>query len=204
MSRLTKPTTVEEDDVDLRRDALGESRLVLAHRLLQPLHRRRRRVVGLAPRREDEDGPAVPPGRLEGREAQAAAGHHHAADRLVPHARRAVHEDGAHPEGAEEAEHRALSVLDEEPVLDAADSVHEGEASGGRTRGRPHRRPRRRLDPDVDPRWLVVLADLDRALVLRGPGIEAQARRALRLRRHRIAVYRRGWPPRVRSAGDRP
>ena len=61
-------------------------------------------------------------------------------------ARHAVHQDGAHAERAEQAEHRPLPVPDQEAVLDAAHAVHEGDPPGrrrGRRAGSPPRRPPR-------------------------------------------------------------
>ena len=198
--RLTKPTTlpgafavrklewpVEEDDVHLGREALGEAGLGLAHGLLQALDRHGGVVLGLAAGVEAQRRPAVDVGE-EGVRGETAAGDEHTAEDFVTDAGRPVDVNGAHAEGAEQAEDRALALPHQDPVLDAADAVHEGDSGGGFPGSRPDGRPLVLLDREVDGDGLLVLVDLDRALVLGRPGVEPHR---LHGRRHRAASLSR-------------
>ncbi len=87
------------------------------------------------------------------RQEGSPAHHAKAAHVLVADPRRpALETRGAHPEGAEQAEERALAALDEQPVLDPAHAVDEEDPHGARGLWRPHRLPGRPLDLHVDVR----------------------------------------------------
>jgi hypothetical protein len=67
---------------------------------------------------------------LEGLQGEPATGHRHAAHALVTHPGHLPHLDRAHPERSEQAEDRALAVLDQQPMLDPPHAVHEERAAG--------------------------------------------------------------------------
>ena len=92
------------------------------------------------------------------------------------------------------------SVLDQQTVLDAPHPVDEGDGPRRGDPGRVHRGPDRRLDPDVHPgRLLPLVSDLDRALVLRRPGVEPDPGLLLSHERQESIA----WARRVRSANRR-
>ena len=164
---------VEEDHVDLGRQPLREARLGVAHGLLEAVHRGGRRVLGLRARLEEERPVPVHVG-LERVEEEAAAGHGDAAGHLVPDPGRPVDQHAAHAERAEQAEDRPVLLPHQEPVLDPAHTVHEGDPpgrgpAGGRTSSQTGRSTRVSTATGSPS-----LRELDGALVLRCPGIEPQ------------------------------
>ena len=179
---------VQEDEAAALGDLGGQDGLGPAHRVLQPLHRRQRRVLRDRVSLEEQRHPAALARHLERRQDEPSADAGDAGHDLVHDRRLHVRRAGADRERPQQAEPGAAVTADPQPMVDAPHAVHEAGRPERRSRRRPHRAPVGLLDPQVDPGLgLLGLGQQERRVVLGRPRVERDAEAAVD---HRASLCR--------------